>query len=198
MKDPENIRELITLNPDYIGFILYPGSKRYLGDHYQLNMDIPANIKRVGVFVNELIDRVLFWINRLGLNYVQLHGDEAPEYCRELYSMKISVIKAFGIGQDFDFSILKAYEPYCGHFLFDTKTLQRGGSGESFDWDLLKAYNYSTPLILSGGIGPEDATAIRDISGLPLHAVDVNSRFELSPGIKNMELLEKFFNELRN
>jgi phosphoribosylanthranilate isomerase len=197
MKDPDNIRQLLALKPDYIGFILYPASKRFLGDDFQLNIEIPLSVKKVGVFVNAPVDEVVRWVKRLKLDYVQLHGDESVEYCRDIFERNISLIKAFGVDDAFSFHSLQEFAPFCSYFLFDTKTTQRGGSGEHFDWSVLQQYNLPKPFFLSGGIGPEDAMSIKEISGLPFHAVDINSRFEDAPAMKNIPLLKNFFTELR-
>jgi len=197
MRDPENITELMKLKPDYIGFILFPGSKRFVGEAFQLPGEFPKGIKKVGVFVNAELPDVIKWRIRLSLDSVQLHGDESPEYCRELKKMGISIIKSFNIYEKFDFSMLQEYLLWCDYFLFDTPSEQRGGSGKKFDWSILHSYPFDTPFILSGGIGPEDVEAIKNIKGLPVVAVDINSRFEDSPAIKNIEKLKNFFYELK-
>lgn len=197
MRDPENIGELLKLNPDFIGFILFPGSKRYVGDDYNLPSGIPQSIKKVGVFVNATMQEVFSWRNRLLLDAVQLHGDESPEYCMELHRMRVKIIKSFNIDTSFDFSCLEEYLPWCEYFLFDTKTELGGGSGTKFDWKILKGYHYNKPFFLSGGIGPEDAREVKNIKGLPLFAVDLNSRFEDGPAMKNSKKLQSFFNELK-
>ncbi len=199
MRDAENIRHLIELNPDYIGFILYPGSKRYLGDDYILDIDIPDFIQRVGVFVNALMPDIFNWSNRLKLDFIQLHGTESPDYCIELHRMGMKIIKAFGIDDDFDFSTLKPYLSCCNFFLFDTKTDFHGGSGKQFDWNILIDYSYDIPVFLSGGIGPDDADTINHYKkSASIHGVDVNSRFEINPGQKNIVALKRFFLELRS
>ncbi len=199
MRDAENIRHLIELNPDYIGFILYPGSKRYLGDDYILDIDIPDSIQRVGVFVNALMPDIFNWSNRLNLDFIQLHGIESPDYCIELHRMGIKVIKAFGIDDGFDFSTLKPYLSCCNFFLFDTKTDFHGGSGKQFDWNTLIDYSYDIPVFLSGGIGPDDADTINHYKkSVSIHGVDVNSRFEINPGQKNIVALKRFILELRS
>jgi phosphoribosylanthranilate isomerase len=197
MRDAENIRQVLQLNPDFIGFILYPGSKRFVGDGFTLPAGIPKSTQKVGVFVNDLMNNLFIWKNRLFLDAVQLHGEESPEYCMELNKMNIPVIKAFSIDDTFNFTQLEKYLPWCQYFLFDTRTEQRGGSGRKFDWKLLKSYPYNKPFMLSGGIGPEDATAIRKLESLPIAAVDINSCFEDCPGIKNIEKLKVFFNALK-
>jgi phosphoribosylanthranilate isomerase len=196
MRDPENIRKVAGLKPDYLGFILYPPSKRFLGENYILDSPVPEGILKVGVFVNALITEVVHWVNRLDLDFVQLHGEESPEYCYELQLIGIPVIKSFGIEADFDFRYTKPWLPVADYFLFDTKTPERGGSGKQFNWEQLKEYTYDKAFFLSGGIGPDDARSIKKIKGLPLHAVDINSRFEDSPALKNIDLVKKFIRDL--
>ena len=199
MRDPKNIRKLIRLKPDFIGFILYPESKRFVGEAYRLDVEIPASIHRVGVFVNALLSDIVHWVNLLGLDYVQLHGDEPVTYCSELADMDIRVIKAFGIHEDFNFDSILPYLPYCEFVLFDTKSPAHGGTGNKFDWNILDRYSSDKPLFLSGGIGPEDTRIIRELEKkIPLYAVDINSRFEVSPGMKNIKLLKPFFSTIRN
>lgn len=198
MREPDNILAVAALSPDFIGFILYPPSKRYLGEDYELTTPIPDSIRRVGVFVNALLKEVMVWKNRLGLDYAQIHGDESPEYCLELKEMGLPVIKSFGVSENFDFRMLEPYLDYCEYFLFDTKCAERGGSGKQFDWKLLANYPFDKPFFLSGGIGPGDADAIIAISDLPLYAVDINSRFEKAPASKDVIALKTFINELRN
>ena len=113
MHDPENIEQLLKLKPDFIGFILFSGSKRYVGDDYALPNGIHRSVRKVGVFINALMNDVFSWKNRLSLDAVQLHGEESPEYCMELHKMKISVIKSFNIDSEFDFSKLQRYIPWC-------------------------------------------------------------------------------------
>ena len=198
MRDQENIAQLVELKPDYIGFILYPKSKRFLGEDYVLAADIPGSIRKVGVFVNALIRDIFRWTNPLHLDFAQLHGSEPPEYCRELQKMNIRVIKAFGIDENFDFDILNPYQPYCDYFLFDTKTSQHGGSGRKFNWQKLQEYTLEKPFFLSGGIGPEDAARFKTKNDLPIHALDINSRFEDEPGLKNISLVEQFITKIRS
>lgn len=196
MRDPENIRKVAALKPDYLGFILYPPSKRFPGEDYRLDSPVPEGILRVGVFVNALIAEIVQWVNRLELDLVQLHGEESPEYCYELQLIGIPVIKSFGIEPGFDFNDTEPWLPVADYFLFDTKTPERGGSGKQFNWEQLKEYPYDKAFFLSGGIGPEDARSIRELRELPLHAVDINSRFEDSPAWKNIDLLKKFISDL--
>ncbi len=198
MRDPENIRKLVALQPDFIGFILYPESKRYVGDNYILETEIPSKIKRTGVFVNALLHDVVHWVNRLKLDYVQLHGNESVEYCQELTEMKIPVIKTFGMHDSFDFNTLQTYEGYCDFFLFDTTSPEHGGSGKKFNWNLLNAYTLIKPIILSGGIGLDDLITVLSLSEkIPLHAIDINSRFENAPGIKDIKMIKEFIGSIK-
>ncbi|MAD96555.1 MAG: N-(5'-phosphoribosyl)anthranilate isomerase [Flavobacteriaceae bacterium] len=193
MKYEENIRAIADLNPDYLGFIFYSKSKR------NFEGEIPAlsnDIKKTGVFVNESIDKVNSLIEEHQLQAVQLHGDESVSYVKELKSKNedVEIIKVFGIKDSFDFSALEDYQSVVDYFLFDTKGKERGGNGVKFDWMVLKDYPYQTPIFLSGGIGLEDIEEIRKIqtTGLPIYAVDVNSKFEIEPGLKNMEDVQRF------
>ncbi len=199
MRDAKNIRELIKLKPDYIGFIFYPGSKRFIGEDFDIKIldKIPDDIKRVGVFVNELIENVINTADTFGLDYVQLHGDEPPEYCGELQEMNIQVIKAFGIGEDFDYEKIINYDSYCDYFLFDTLSNQHGGSGMKFNWNLIYNYDYPKPFFLSGGIGVEDIPEIHKINQTYLHALDINSRFETEPGLKDISAIKRFISMLK-
>jgi len=199
MRDDENIRQLIQLVPDYSGSILYPGSKRYLGDDYELNIEIPVSVQRVGVFVNALIPDIFNWINRLKLDLVQLHGSESPEYCLELNKMGVKVIKAVGVANNFDFSSIGAYLSCCEFFLFDTKTELHGGSGKQFNWDVLSKYPFDIPVFLSGGIGPDDAEIVNCYkNSIDIYGIDKNSRFEINPGLKNTVALKSFIKEIRS
>lgn len=199
LTDKDNIAEVLSLQPDYIGFIFYKGSKRYIGNSTDL-ADYIASVntaKKTGVFVNASKDTIIKTIARYKLNVVQLHGTESPETCRQL-NKYIEVIKAFHIDKQFDFGITKQYISSCNYFLFDTASADYGGTGHTFNWSLLNAYTLSTPFFLSGGIGPEHAPSLKRINNKALFAIDINSRFETSPGIKNIDLLKTFMHEIRN
>jgi len=133
---------------------------------------------------------------RNGFKFVQLHGKEDPSVCRILKKNGLKVIKAFNLNKDFRFRILKDYESAVDYFLFDTKTRVHGGSGKKFDWDILEKYKESTPFFLSGGIKPDDASKIKQIDYPWLYGIDLNSGFEDEPGLKNVDLLKKFLDEL--
>ncbi|WP_367868502.1 phosphoribosylanthranilate isomerase [Pedobacter sp. WC2423] len=192
MKIPANIAEVVALQPDYIGFIFYSGSKRFIEDlDPSLIKNIPAIIKTTGVFVNEDLETVKNAIVTYKLKAVQLHGQESAAYCKSLKG-HAEVIKAFGIDENFDFDTLDEYQAYTDYFLFDTQTADHGGSGKTFSWQLLENYKNRKPYFLSGGIGVEQLAELEMIQDERLYAIDVNSRFELSPGLKNTVLLSTF------
>jgi phosphoribosylanthranilate isomerase len=199
MRDISNIRSLVKLRPDYIGLIFYAGSKRFVNSvDIPLLMEVPEEIKLTGVFVNEGLEIVLEKINTYGLKAVQLHGDESPQYCRSLgdQAKTIEIIKAFGIDDSFDFLALEPYLHVVDFFLFDTKTAGHGGSGKTFNWEILKKYPYQKPYFLSGGIGPENIDEVLEIRDERLHALDLNSRFETEPGLKDISKLNLTFSKL--
>lgn len=197
--NPENMQRLIELNPDYLGFIFYPGSKRFIGYDENIRRFVASvdEVKKTGVFVNTTLEKVKTCIAAYKLDLVQLHGTESPEYCKEL-SKSIPVIKAFGISPDFDFATTIAYENNCSYFLFDTACPEYGGSGITFDWSVLQRYRGVTPFFLSGGIGMVHLPVIQSMQHPSLMGVDVNSRFEITPGIKNINRLKTFIHALRN
>ena len=197
MRDAENINELAALNPDYIGFIFYSPSKRYaeILDSSVINA-LPASIKKTGVFVNASYQEIIEKIEQYNLNVVQLHGQESPEFCLELFK-SVEVIKSFGIDNSFDFNILNKYNDVVSFFLFDTKTEQHGGSGKTFDWTILKNYTLQKPYFLSGGLSAANLTGIKKINDARLYALDLNSRFEIQPGLKDIEKLRSVFNEIK-
>jgi phosphoribosylanthranilate isomerase len=200
MKIPENILEVLALKPDYMGFIFYRKSKRYVADlSAEFAKSLPSEIKKTGVFVDEDAAEVCGLVALYGLSAVQLHGAESPAYCAQLKALlspEIEMIKAFGVNEDFDFAQLNAYDRYVDYFLFDTQTPGHGGSGRTFDWSLLAGYVLEKSYFLSGGIGLESIEDLLNINDERLYAVDVNSRFELSPGLKDIDKLNDFKNRL--
>ncbi|MFL5762757.1 MAG: phosphoribosylanthranilate isomerase [Bacteroidia bacterium] len=186
LKDPENIKHIAALKPDMMGFIFHPGSPRFAGDQLIIP-PIHSSIKKAGVFVNAAPSYIIDMIGEHGLDLVQLHGNESPALC-EVMSHLVGVIKAFGIDENFDFKTLAPYSESCSYFLFDTKTDLHGGSGQAFDRELLNGYDGSVPFLLSGGVGAEEISNFRPrIPGFA--GFDLNSKFERSPGIKDIELL---------
>lgn len=197
MKYQENIKAVASLQPDYLGFIFHEPSPRHFKD---IIPEIPNSIKKVGVFVDEKIEFIAGQIEKYQLNTVQLHGHESVEMCRILKASNIEVIKVFSIKDQFDFSVLEPYEAVCDYFLFDTKGKLPGGNGYAFDWNALNAYPSTKPFFLSGGIGLNEIENIKEFqkSNASKHcfAIDVNSKFEIEPGLKNSEELKVFINKL--
>lgn len=200
MRYPDNVKEVATSNPDYLGFIFYPESQRYAGSKPEKSVfdNIPEGTRKVGVFVNEDHDKMLEISEEYGLGILQLHGDESPELCMNLRSSGLMIIKAFNIDTNFRFGSLVRFIPVCDYFLFDTGSKCRGGSGIKFNWSRLEEYNLGVPFFLSGGIGPEDIEIILQIKNDHMHAVDINSRFEISPGVKDPVLVDTFINKIKN
>ncbi len=204
MKYIENIQEVAALRPDYLGFIFYEKSKR---NFFGIIPKLPESIKKTGVFVNSTVNEVLSKIIQYDLKAVQLHGDETVDFVRELRQTAlisdsqndIEIIKVFGIMGSFNFEILTPYIQVVDYFLFDTKGKERGGNGITFDWKVLSDYPFSKPFFLSGGIGLEQLKEIEKIrkTNLPLYAVDVNSKFELEAGLKSVENIQRFKNEIK-
>ena len=196
-----NTAEVAILQPDYLGFIFYEKSARFFDGNIP---EIPNGIKKVGVFVNVSVEFILNKIEKHRINAVQLHGNESPEFCTQLKEechknrslSAIQIIKVFSIKNEFNFKTLQPYEASCDYFLFDTKGQLPGGNGYTFDWSVLKNYPSNKPYFLSGGIGLEEIEKIKsfmktDESKL-CYAIDVNSKFEIEPGLKKIEDLEKF------
>ncbi|HCE55964.1 MAG: phosphoribosylanthranilate isomerase [Lutibacter sp.] len=190
MRDKENISGLLALKPDYIGFIFYDKSKRFVADFPQI--EIPSTIKKVGVFVNETIEEIIEKANKHTLDFAQLHGNETPEYCSALSAKNIKIIKAFSVDENFDFSAIKSFEKCVSIFLFDTKGNNYGGNGVKFNWDLLQNYKGKIPFLLSGGINKNDADEIKKMKHLAFLGIDINSGFELEPGLKNIKEIKEF------
>lgn len=199
MRDVENIKALSELKPDFIGFIFYDKSPRFVGNDAldaELINSLPRDIKKVGVFVNATIDYILQNVRKYGLHYVQLHGNEMPDFCRNLKFKGVNIIKAFSIDNSFIFSQLNNYKPHVDFFLFDAKGDGYGGNGITFDWNILKKYDNGKPYFLAGGISLENIDDLENIIPKP-YAMDVNSKFEILPAIKDIEKLEELLEKIR-
>ena len=196
--EPENIREIAALQPDYMGFIFYPNSPRFAKNlDVSLLNALPASIKKVGVFVNENLENILTYIQKYDLDAVQLHGADNKRLCREIKEeAKTMVIKVFPIMASYNLKVTKEYEEVADLFLFDTKTDLYGGSGQKFNWNILHDYHGEKDFLLSGGISADDVKAIRKIQHPKMIGVDLNSKFEIKPGLKNAALLRQFIEEL--
>ena len=196
MLEETNVREVEQSGTDWMGFIFYPKSPRYVGEMLPY---IPENVKRVGVFVNEDTGRLLALAEKNRLDILQLHGDESPDDCKRLQEKGLFVIKAFGIATDklFPAELVEQYEDCCDYFLFDTRTDLYGGSGEKFGWGILSNYRGETPFLLSGGISPKDMEAVKGFSHPKCIGIDLNSGFEISPAVKDVQLLQTFIGAFR-
>lgn len=199
LKHEDNIKELMQLPIDYMGFIFYNKSPRFVGEDLSFDFirTIPKHIKKTGVFVNESSYSIINHIAHYNLNMVQLHGNETPELCSELKPY-VKVMKAFQIQDDFDFKQLESYLSVVDYFLFDSPTANYGGSGKQFNWQVLKKYSYTIPFFLSGGISEEHIEAIRQLNIPQLVAIDINSKFETEPGLKNTEQINQFILKLKH
>lgn len=201
MRDPENIRAVDSLESvNWMGFIFYPKSPRYVGS---LPARMPEQARRIGVFVNATADFILERVDEYRLDGIQLHGCETPGFCQALREMlpqgkhRPMIVKAFSIATPADLSAVHAYDGYCDYFLFDTKCTGYGGSGEAFDWDILHRYHDTTPFLLSGGIGPESLGQLALFRHPQWAGIDLNSRFEVRPGVKDTSLLSEFLGNLK-
>lgn len=194
MKETENITEILALQPDYLGFIFWEKSKRNMT--LDVIPELPETIKKVGVFVDASIQEIAAKINQYQLDVIQLHGNESVTFCRNVKKLGVEVIKVFSMNSNFNFSLVKEYVLAVDYFLFDTKGKLPGGNGVTFDWNVLENYHCDTPYFLSGGIGTTEIDGLKEFLKSPAakkcYAIDVNSRFEKKPGIKNKIKLQKF------
>lgn len=193
MKYQDNIEAVANLQPDFLGFIFHEQSPR----HFEgVINDLPNSIHKVGVFVDKTVEFIANQIVKHKLSAIQLHGHESPEMCRILKSTNAKVIKVFSIKDTFDFSVLVPYEKVCDYYLFDTKGKLPGGNGYAFNWDILTDYPSTKPFFLSGGIGldqVEDLKKFQESSASEYcFAIDVNSKLEIEAGLKNIEELRMF------
>lgn len=200
MRQGQNIRSVSKLKPDYLGLIFYPKSPRFveLKKASSILNAFPQKVEKIGVFVNEPLPELINTCNSFKIKTVQLHGSENPGYCSELKELGFTVIKAFGVNEQFDFNQLAPYTNSCDFYLFDTKSEKHGGTGKKFNWQLLQKFDNSKPIFLSGGIGPDDADELLKIEDLNIYALDLNSKFETEPALKNVEFLEKFIKNIRH
>lgn len=196
MREAENIREVEALGIDFMGFIFWPKSSRYVSE---CPAYLPTQCKRTGVFVNEDLDQVRHMAKAYALDVIQLHGSESPEQISHLSPLTshLSIIKAFNIATTEDIEATKPYEGIVDYLLFDTKGKTVGGNGEKFDWSVLEAYHGDTPFLLSGGIGPDDAERVRSFHHPKCIGIDLNSRFEIAPGLKDINKLRAFLAKVK-
>lgn len=205
MREPENIRQVAETGIDLMGFIFYAHSARSIDngkwkiDNERKNSSLNNfQLKRVGVFVNATPEEMMETAVRYRLDYLQLHGNESPDICYTLHKREYAIIKAFSIATEEDLKPVADYEGRADYFLFDTKCSSYGGSGKQFDWSVLSAYKGQTPFLLSGGINPDSVEALRNFSHPKLAGIDLNSGFETSPGMKDVEKLKTFIDKIKN
>ena len=199
MREPENIETVAQLGVDMMGFIFYPKSPRFASQSVDRTA-ADKNVCRVGVFVNESVELISDKIQLFDLNAVQLHGNESRELCEQLHEQNglLKVIKAISVSTARDIQKYKEYVGAVDYFLFDTKCKTVGGSGQQFDWQVLENYDGDVPFILSGGIGPEDVERIRNFHHPKCIGIDLNSKFEMEPGLKDVEMLKTFLENIEN
>jgi phosphoribosylanthranilate isomerase len=200
IKYPANMLEIAATEPDMMGFIFYPGSPRYMADHLtpeDLRL-LPSKIIKTGVFVNETRNEILRKAELYQFNAVQLHGAESPDTCKAVSSAGFPVFKAFNINDDFSFDETEPYSLSCRYFIFDTFGVGFGGNGIRFNWEKLQSYKGSTPFLLSGGLDIEDAIMLKDLKHPYLAGFDINSRFEIQPGEKDVNKVGRFISTLRS
>jgi len=199
MKFPKNIQEIAALQPDFMGFIFYPKSKRFVGDNFSPKSleKLPSTIEKVAVFVNEDVNRIIVIQKQFSFDFVQLHGNETVAECEILKENNIKIIKVFSVDNYFNFNEVVAYENVCDYFLFDTKTPKYGGSGQPFDWELLEKYTLSKPFILSGGLSIHTIGKLKFNKYPMLAGLDFNSRLEDSNTKKITEEVSELIEKIR-
>jgi phosphoribosylanthranilate isomerase len=204
MTQVQQVNELNAMGVEFAGFIFYPKSPRYVFKHIPAIeiKRIKGNINKVGVFVNAEVNEILRTIDDCGLYVVQLHGDETPRYCESI-SDYITVVKAFRLSDTDNIEwMIKDYQDVVDMFLFDTEGAGYGGTGKKFNWEKLKGINIRKPYFLSGGIEPNDVDLIKNFTQEPvsknLFSLDINSKFEISPGVKDMDLVRNFVAALKH
>lgn len=192
MREEQNISDLEKLDIDWMGMIFWSGSKRYVS---RPPSRLPQRVKKVGVFVDASLDDIRQHVSDYQLDIIQLHGHETPAFLEAL--KPLTLIKAFNIADASDLEKTKAYEGIADYFLFDTKGKIVGGNGEKFDWTVLTAYEGATPFLLSGGIGPDDVQKVKQFHHQKCIGIDLNSRFESAPGLKDIVQLQTFIKQIR-
>lgn len=198
MREPENIRAVGATRPDWLGFIFYPGSPRYVGPGFEIPADLPPSVKRVGVFVDETLDEVIKTVQHHHLDLAQLHGEETVADCTALKAQGLRLIKVFRVDAHFDFSATEVFLPVADYFLFDTKGVHYGGNAQPFDWTLLEKYKGNVPFILSGGLTPANISLVKNLKHDWLMGVDLNSGVEQAPGRKDLKKITDTLNQLRS
>lgn len=194
MREPENIRAIEQAGADWMGFIFFPHSARYVTHCPEY---LPEQCRRIGVFVNESSENILLKAQEFGLHHIQLHGRETPEQCRKLKAAGLGIVKVFSIAREIDLRPVGCYEGICDYFLFDTACSGYGGSGKTFNWNILQAYRGKTPFLLSGGLRPGSLSSLLQFKHEQWAGIDLNSGFETAPALKDAAAVHTFINQLK-
>lgn len=197
MREFQNINDVASLHPQYLGFIFYPQSPRYVGEDFQMPL-LASSIKKVGVFVNASTETIREKVSKYSLDLVQLHGEETAEQCHELRAHNVLIIKAFSVADKLELPHLNRYHEAADFFLFDTKGKYYGGNAQRFNWTILNDYNQRTPFFLSGGLKPENVEEANMLKDMNITALDVNSGVEISPGLKDIEKVRRVIEQLKS
>jgi phosphoribosylanthranilate isomerase len=197
MRESENIRDVASLRPQYLGFIFYPESPRFVGEDFKMP-ELDRSVKKVGVFVNATTESIVEKITEHKLDLIQLHGQERVEQCQQLKSHNVLIIKAFSVSDKFEVSHVKQYHEAADFFLFDTKGKYFGGNAARFDWSILKGYDQQTPFFLSGGLKPENIEEAKALKDMNIAALDLNSGVEIGPALKDIEKIRRVVSLLKN
>ena len=193
----EQLLALNQLDVDMVGFNFYPASKRYIAPDTSLDLNLDLNFTRVGVFVNSDLNNILEKKALFDLDYAQLHGDEDIHFCKALAN-DIKIIKVWRVRDELEEELIQPFDELIDYHLFDTYTKAYGGSGERFDWDLLSELKLKKPIILSGGISSAHAEELKGLTNNNIWGVDINSGFEVSPGVKDIDMIKSFINQLNS
>ena len=195
LNNTTNLKEILALEPDFIGLNFYPDSIRFVNE--EVKVESPENVKRVGVFVNEGIKRIIDYSHEYHLSYIQLHGEESPEFCEALQLHDLKIIKVFRVNKGFTFNEVEPFVEKSEYFLFDAAGESYGGNGVIFNWEILKDYPFDTPYFLAGGLSPENVDQVFQIEFPKLYALDVNSGYEAAPGIKDVDKVKGLIKKMK-
>jgi phosphoribosylanthranilate isomerase len=199
LNSTENIASLPLALIDWLGFIFYEKSSRMVTFNPEEQFfEVTQNHKRVGVFVNAPLTTILSNVKQYGLHVIQLHGQEPIEHCEYLKHNGLQVVKVVSVNENTNFQPFEKYESLVDYFLFDTKSILHGGTGKKFNWNILKKYTLQTPFILSGGIGPDDSEKIKQLELAKCVGIDINSRFETAPGLKDAAQIQPFLKSIKD
>jgi phosphoribosylanthranilate isomerase len=196
MRETKNIIDVASLRPQYLGFIFYPQSPRFVGKHFRMPYVDPS-IKKVGVFVNATTESIVETVHQYSLDLIQLHGHESAEQCNELKAYNVLIIKAFSVADKLEVSHINRYHEAADFFLFDTKGKYFGGNAQRFDWSILQAYDQRTPFFLSGGLKPENVEEANALKEMNIVALDVNSGVEIRPALKDVEKVKQVIEQVK-